>query len=287
MRALMRLSLSLAALLLALSGCAESHGDYPADSDPPPPDAGEPCRMDLCVRVDEDGCCDPSDSHSPISCGAPCRVGYTYAHLCGVCPTTPPPPPTTECDTAVSEWGFVSSAPSAETSATLDEILADDDGADRLVFTTPTGESFELRAPEAHVASLSVGSTVTLSQRYEGGFAVHVIERAGWRLSALRAYTRPFAPLVLGELTVAVGGSSCETRSACGLDRALRLELTQGFDDGATVLEPGDSVTFDPPIAGTAFFVTHGGAVEWGAESCEVFIPFHLSAVISETSIGG
>ncbi len=65
------------------------------------------------------------------------------------------------------------------------------------------------------------------------------------------------------------------------MDTAYRLSVST--PSGGTVgLEPAETVGFPTPVPEEgAAVVTHGGAVELGAEGCEVLAPWNISFVVA------
>ena len=64
------------------------------------------------------------------------------------------------------------------------------------------------------------------------------------------------------------------------MDESFALDVT--IEGETFTLAPGDfDMRLAPVLDGELYYVSHGGATRWGADGCEVFVPWAVHIVVS------
>ncbi|HJL14878.1 MAG TPA: hypothetical protein RMH99_04440 [Sandaracinaceae bacterium LLY-WYZ-13_1] len=262
---------------LAVGGCAAHHGR--GEGEPVP----GPCDPSDCYVVTTEGCLDMEDYYMPDHCPAECIDGYAPV---GWAPFCEEPSPT--CDAYSVQYGY-EGATVTDGEATIRRILFDDHSSrGEVVLALPDDGELVFAAPREHLSALIEGEVVRIAIENEGGATLHHLTSPSAQLTAVRAWsTPPPHGFDVGDVRIALGGTTCRTPSTppeCGMDSAYRLNVSRD-SMVPQPLEPGESASFPTPIPeGSPVLVTHGGAVEYGAEDCEVFAPWSISVVVSQST---
>lgn len=263
-----------ASLFVVLAAGCASHHDRETPS---------PCRPADCYAVTESGCLDMDDTYLPETCTTSCVPGY--AQLDGTnafCEDAPSP----TCSAAVAMYGLESGFFS-DIDGEVFAIRRDDHSPRaEVVLRLPDDGEVVFVAPSDHLVDVFEGEPVSITVEHVAGYSVHRLTTvSGAEVVAVRTQSSPPPDgWMIGDVSVSLGGASCRapaTPAECGLDTIYRLNVARGGMAPAPV-EPGASTTLGSPIPeeGTILF-THGGAVEYGADGCEVFAPYLISFVVT------
>jgi len=263
----------LASALLA-AGCAAHHGR--GEEELP-----GPCDPADCYVVTAEGCLDMEDFYMPESCTAGCVDGYEPLGTHRFCEE---PSPT--CAVHSTQYGYEGATVTSGEAWVREVRWPLDSSRGEVELVLPDDGELRFTAPVEHLGDLVEGETVRIEIESVAAGTVHHLTSPSVHVAALRGWSAPPpGGLDLGGLRVALGGASCRTPSTpaeCGMDTSYRLNVSRD-SMVPQPLEPGESVTLPTPVPeGSALLVTHGGAVEFGADGCEVFVPWSLSLVVSE-----
>lgn len=259
-------------LVVSLAGCYDAHGLGPDPS--PDPHPHPPCSPATCYAVSEPGCLDLDDSYLPDACPSRCIAGYAELGAYPVCETPVPPP---MCSVPFARVGFDTSPPPA---STVIDVVVEGEAA-RVILAMPDDGSFTFSAPRAHLDTLRPGDLVRCALEPRGGVVLHRLEGPEVAIVALSDGSGLPLGVELEGAVIAIGPVVCPASTACGTAESHALEVARA---GVTrMLAPGEGSFFpSPEPEGAPLRVTHTGADRYdGDGSCEVFVPWNVSLVVS------